>query len=111
MCLYRALTFFKCSFDSTTPLLLITFANSLDPDQALQNIRLDLDSDCLTLMIFLKSHENFTACHKELTYTLQSGIMGCKLEQTLNLINFSEDNLFSACYLVIMNQNFEVLQR
>ena len=29
--------------------LLITFANSLDPDQALQNVRLDLDPSCLTL--------------------------------------------------------------
>ena len=37
--------------------------------------------------------------------------MGCKLEQTLNLINFSEDNLFSAFYSVIINQNFEVLLR
>ena len=29
--------------------LLITFANSLDPDQAWQNIRPDLDPNCLTL--------------------------------------------------------------
>ena len=40
--------------------LLITFANSLDPDQARQNIRPDLDQNCLTLWwyswkIFLKS--------------------------------------------------------
>ena len=28
--------------------LLITFATSLDPDQAQQNIRLDLDRKCLT---------------------------------------------------------------
>ena len=28
--------------------LLITFVNSLDPDQAQQNIRSDLDPDCLT---------------------------------------------------------------
>ena len=34
--------------------LLITFAISLDPDQALQNVRPDLDLNCLTLMIFLK---------------------------------------------------------
>ena len=30
------------------------FANSLDPDQALQNIGPDLDPNCLTLMVFLK---------------------------------------------------------
>ena len=30
-------------------LLLITFANSLDPDQAGQNVRPDLDPNCLTL--------------------------------------------------------------
>ena len=34
--------------------LLITFANSLDPDQAQHNVRPDLDSNCLTLMVFLK---------------------------------------------------------
>ena len=28
--------------------LLITFANSLDPDQASQNVRPDLDPNCLT---------------------------------------------------------------
>ena len=28
--------------------LLITFANSLDPDQARQNVRPDLDPNCLT---------------------------------------------------------------
>ena len=28
--------------------LLITFANSLDPDQAQQNVRPDLDPNCLT---------------------------------------------------------------
>ena len=30
--------------------LLITFANSLDPDQAWQNVRPDLDPNCLTLL-------------------------------------------------------------
>ena len=41
--------------------LLITFANSLDPDQAQQNVGSDLDPNCLTLwwyswkMIFWKS--------------------------------------------------------
>ena len=34
--------------------LLITFANSLDPYQARQNVGPDLDPDCLTLMVFLK---------------------------------------------------------
>ena len=28
--------------------------NSLDPDQARQNVRPDLDPNCLTLMVFLK---------------------------------------------------------
>ena len=35
-------------------LLLIIFANSLDPDQARQNVRPDLDPNCLTLMVILK---------------------------------------------------------
>ena len=30
------------------------FANSLDPDLARQNVRPDLDSNCLTLMVLLK---------------------------------------------------------
>ena len=34
--------------------LLITFANSLDPDQALQNVGPDLDPNSLTQMVFLK---------------------------------------------------------
>ena len=34
--------------------LLITFANSLDPDQARQNVGPDLDLNCLTVMVFLK---------------------------------------------------------
>ena len=32
--------------------LLITFANSLDPDQAQQNVELDLDPNCLNLKDF-----------------------------------------------------------
>ena len=35
--------------------MLITFANSLDPDQAQQNVRPDLDPNCLTLLtVFLE---------------------------------------------------------
>ena len=34
--------------------LLLTFADSLGPDQAGQNIWPDLDPNCLTLMVFLK---------------------------------------------------------
>ena len=34
--------------------LLITFANSLDPDQGRQIVGPDLDQNCLTLMVFLK---------------------------------------------------------
>ena len=33
---------------------LITFANSLDPDQARQNVGPNLVSNCLTLKVFLK---------------------------------------------------------
>ena len=33
---------------------LITIANSLDPDQARQNVRPDQYLNCLTLMVFLK---------------------------------------------------------
>ena len=35
-------------------LLTITSANSLDPDQAQQNVGPDLDPNCLTLMVFQK---------------------------------------------------------
>ena len=34
--------------------LLVTFANSLNPDQAGKNVGPDLDPNCLTLMVFLK---------------------------------------------------------
>ena len=34
--------------------LLITFANSLDPDQDWQNVGPDLDPNCLSLIVFLK---------------------------------------------------------
>ena len=34
--------------------LLITFAHSLDPDQAQQNVEPNLGPNCLTLMVFLK---------------------------------------------------------
>ena len=34
--------------------LLITFANSFEPDQAQQYVGPDLDLNCLTLMVFLK---------------------------------------------------------
>ena len=37
--------------------LLITFANSLDPDQARQNVGPDLDPYCLTFMAFLKGKQ------------------------------------------------------
>ena len=44
---YGALTLFPASGDFCR--LLITFANSLDPDQAQQNVGPDLDPNCLTL--------------------------------------------------------------
>ena len=34
--------------------LLITFTNSLDPNQDQQNVGPDLDPNCLTLIVFLK---------------------------------------------------------
>ena len=34
--------------------LLVTFANSLDPDQARRFVGPDLDQNCLTLMVMLK---------------------------------------------------------
>ena len=45
-----------CVFLGCTPLtlafsLLITFANSLDPDQDRQNVGPDLDPNCLTLSV------------------------------------------------------------
>ena len=47
--------FFVNSFPLVTNFyhLLKSFANSLDPDQAHQNVGPDLDPNCLTLMIFL----------------------------------------------------------
>ena len=42
------------------------FANSLDPDQARQNVGPDLDANCLTLMVFLKDFfENVNFEEKE----------------------------------------------
>ena len=35
-------------------MMLIFFANSLDPDQAGQNVGPDLDPNCLILIVFLK---------------------------------------------------------
>ena len=36
--------------------MLITFANSLDPDQARHFVGPDLDPNCLTLMVFQKEY-------------------------------------------------------
>ena len=62
--------------------LLIIFPNSLDPDQARQDVGPDLDPNCLSLIVFLKDfllilkksaedkkackitqHANVTGCH------------------------------------------------
>ena len=48
------LLLFADIFGSWKCRLLITFANSLDPDQAQQNAWPDMDPNCLTLMVFLK---------------------------------------------------------
>ena len=50
----------KCTLNSlpTKCRLLITFANSLDPDQARQNVGPDLDQNCLTLWSY--SWKNFS---------------------------------------------------
>ena len=37
-----------------TFVVLVTFANSLDPDQAVQNVGSDLVPNCLTLMVFFE---------------------------------------------------------
>ena len=57
--------------------LLITFANSLDPDQDRQNVGLDLDPNCLTLKEFFskkfilkkvsrsqQKHKKYPACNE-----------------------------------------------
>ena len=50
-CLLLSYTIHINSFHASGDLcrLLITFANSLDPDQARQNVGPDLDPNCLTL--------------------------------------------------------------
>ena len=45
-------TFFSVLYP--TPCLLRTFSNNLDPDQGQQDIKPDLDPNCLTLRVFLK---------------------------------------------------------
>ena len=50
---------------------MITFANSLDPDQARQNIGPDLDLNCLTLMVFLKEFfEKFTLKNQQKSWKI-----------------------------------------
>ena len=39
--------------------LLITFANSFDPDQARQNVGPDLDPNCLTMFDGIEKHPAF----------------------------------------------------
>ena len=60
----------------------ITFANSLDPDHAQQNVGPDLDPNCLTLMSFLKEffkkddfvkkNKQTTKKHKKITQQAKS---------------------------------------
>ena len=45
--LYNKLNYFLACWDFSS--LLITVANSLDPDRDLQKVDLDLDPNCLTL--------------------------------------------------------------
>ena len=45
---------YKVNFFAYWCRLLIAFANSLDPDEARQNVGPDLDPNCLTLMVFQK---------------------------------------------------------
>ena len=76
--------------------LLITLANSLDPDQARQNVGPDLDPNCLTLMVFLKeffetvdfekkisrrqkSMQNYPACKRLMLLTLKSNSLMTQL--------------------------------
>ena len=44
--------------------LLITFANSLEPDQARQYVRHDLDPSCLILVVFLKEFFTKVDCEE-----------------------------------------------
>ena len=48
MVLARSCSVFKVPTSGDFCHLLITFANSLDPDQAIQNVGPDLDPNCLT---------------------------------------------------------------
>ena len=47
---WNFLIFLNC-FSDDKHCLLITFANSVDPDQDQQNVGPDLDPNCLTLMV------------------------------------------------------------
>ena len=43
----------------------MTFANSLDPDQAGQNVGPDIGPNCLTLTVFLKELKKIVFCSKK----------------------------------------------
>ena len=61
--------------------LLTTFANSLDPGQARQNVRLDLDPNCLTLISLKEFFENadFEKYQMTQNYPARKDLTGLKL--------------------------------
>ena len=60
--------------------LLITFANSLNPDQDRHNVGPDLDPNCLSLMVFLKEffEKLFFVKSQQTTTTAQKNYPACK---------------------------------
>ena len=61
----------------------MTFANSLDSDQALQNVRPELDPNCLTLMVFLKEFFRYVDFEKKSADDKKSVKISQEAESTL----------------------------
>ena len=62
------------------------FANSLDPDQARQNVQYDLDPNCLTLMLFLKEYFEKSNVEKYLQTTKKKIMKNYPARKELNKI-------------------------
>ena len=67
----------------------MTFANSLDPDQARQNVRPDLSPNCLTLMVFLKEYFEKVDFEKNQQKTIEMHTILTKRQQTYLTRHFS----------------------
>ena len=63
--------------------LLMTFANSLDSDQARQNVGPELDPNCLTLMVFLKEFFRYVDFEKKSADDKKSVKISQEAESTL----------------------------